>query len=135
MIAIKPPVGTVVELDAEIDGQALVDVIATLNAAVKQRSSTVIVSFERNTYFESGLLKTLMRVGESLIAAQRRLVIVMPRDHPGRRIFHLLNLDKMFECYESSSLALRDVAPMGASRGSDRARLSSWARPHAGSTA
>jgi anti-anti-sigma regulatory factor len=137
MILIKPEPDdiepcTVVELPDEIDLRGLAGVIARLKAAVKRRSSAVIVSFEQNTRFESGLLRELMRIGESLTAAQRRLLIVMPREHPGRQIFHLLNLDKKFECYESPALALRNTAASGASRGSDRDRVQSWAEPHAG---
>jgi anti-anti-sigma factor len=117
----------VVELEGEIDIHGMPGVVATLKASVKRRTSAVVVSFERNSSFESGLLRELMRISKALTADQRRLLIVMPREHPGRHIFHLLNLDKKFECYDSTELALRNTSASGASRGSDRDRLQSWA--------
>jgi len=133
MHAVEIP--TVIELAGDIDVLGMAGVIATLKAAAKRRSPAVIVSFERNTHFESSLLSELMRIGRSLEAEQRRLLIVMPRKHPGRQIFHLLNLDKMFECHESAAQALGNAISATASGGSDRDRLRSWAQPQAGTTA
>lgn len=93
----------VVEIVGDVDTLGLKRISASLNAAVKRTSSAVVVSFERATSFESGLMKELMRVGEALEVAKRRLLIVMPRLHTGRRIFHLLNLDKRFECFETEA--------------------------------
>jgi hypothetical protein len=125
----EPP--CIVELEGDIDELTIKHVITTLNAVAKQGSAAVVVSFERSVNFESSLLKELMRIGQVLTAAERRLLIVMPRDHPGRHIFHLLNLDKRWECFESRALALSTTSYEGLSRGSDRDRLSSWAPSNA----
>jgi len=118
----------VVEIVGDVDRPGLKRISRSLNAALKRTSSAVVVSFERTTSFESSLLKELMRVGEALEVAKRRLLIVMPRLHPGRRIFHLLNLDKRFECFETEAQAATAGPHFGASRGSDRERVESWAQ-------
>ena len=118
----------VVEIVGDVDSLGLKRISRSLNAALKRTSSAVVVSFERTTSFESSLLKELMRVGEALEVAKRRLLIVMPRLHHGRRIFHLLNLDKRFECFETEAQAATAEPHLGASRGSDRERVKSWAQ-------
>jgi anti-anti-sigma regulatory factor len=120
---------TVVKVVGDVDTLGLKRISRSLNAALKRTSSAVVVSFERATSFESGLLKELMRVGEALEVAKRRLLIVIPRLHPGRRIFHLLNLDKRFECFETEAQAATAGPHVEASCGSDLDRVKSWAHP------
>jgi len=118
---------TIVDLVGDVDAGSMKRVIATLNSAMKQSGGAVIVSFERAEFFESSLLRELVRVGHALAKGQRRLLVAMPRGHPGRRIFHVLNLDRMFECFESQAQALKSTPYLGPSRGAAFDRLQSWA--------
>ena len=118
---------TVVNIVGDVDARGMKQVTAMLNSAVKRGTGAVIVSFERAEFFESGLLRELMRVGHALAVVGRRISVAMPRGHPGRHIFHVLNLDRVFECFESQAQALKGTASLGPSRGSAFDRLQSWA--------
>lgn len=96
----------------DVDSFGTRQLTSALKAAVRNGAGGVIVSFERATLFESALLKELIRVGQVLAAARRRLLIVMPRRYSDRLIFHLLNLDRMFECFESQEQAVASSQPI-----------------------
>jgi anti-anti-sigma regulatory factor len=118
---------TIVDLAGDVDVLGMKAVTATLDSALKRSTGAVIVSFEGSTFFESLLLRELMRVAKALALVQRRLLIVMPRGHPGRHIFHVLNLDRKFECFESQAQALRNTSYIEEFRASNRQRVLSWA--------
>jgi hypothetical protein len=118
----------VIELVGDIGASGMKQIKSTLNAALKRTTGAVVVSFEKTKSFETGLLKELMRIGAALSSAQRELVIVIPRSHPGRHIFHVLNLDKKFECFETRAQAAIGNPRIGQFFASDMDRVHSWAR-------
>jgi anti-anti-sigma regulatory factor len=114
-----------VQVVGDVDSFGTKRLTSALKAAVKRGEGGVIVSFERATLFESTLLKELIHVGQVLAADRRRLLIVLPRRYSDRLIFRLLNLDRMFECFESqdeASISARSADAQTPSALSDPAR-------------
>lgn len=92
---------TVVDVVGDVDAFRLKQVTATMKSAIKQGTDAVIVSFEHAGFFESSLLRELMKLGHALLIG--------------------------VECFESRAQALKSTPYAGPSRASAIARLQSWA--------
>lgn len=77
--------------------------------AALESQGPVVVSLVRITHFDSQLIHALTNLSTIMESQQRRLLLVVPATHYGRRIFTLVGLDPRIELADTDADALKQV--------------------------
>ena len=98
----------VIEVTGELDIANIDDFRAFVRDATLADGVSVIVSFERVSYFDSHALEALVEFSKRLHTNRRQLRIVARRESPAGRLLRTSNLDlalRLFETVDEARLA------------------------------
>jgi anti-anti-sigma factor len=96
----------IVEMFGEADLANMAELQACLTMAQGANARAVIVSLLHAEYFDSSTIHALVRFGEQLKNAGRRLLVVGPSGDSGRRILSIFGLAGRAPVYETLPEAL-----------------------------
>ncbi|MDQ6823870.1 MAG: STAS domain-containing protein [Candidatus Eremiobacteraeota bacterium] len=91
----------VIEVTGELDVANIDDFRAFVRDATLPDGFSVIVSFERVSYFDSHALEALVEFSKRLHTNRRQLLVVAARESPPGRILRTANMDLALPLYES----------------------------------
>ncbi len=94
-----------------------------LQEASRSRSEDVIVSLAKTAYFNSGAVRSIMRLANHLAQENRHLLLVAPRGQTPRRILDIVYMTSDLLPFESVDEALAVVGPLENEQGRPRTRI------------
>ncbi len=91
----------VVDVSGDIDMSNTRQLEETLEQAARMDKRAVVVSLARVSFLDSKAIHSLMRFGQRLATNRQRLLLVIGRDRPVRRIVEITGMAEAFLVFES----------------------------------